>query len=85
MNLHHAYKQLFGHTQGGTTNVNVQVGTLSYCEQGVSFDTTTTTNKQITSATVAHVSAAQVCCCVMDTIILLVNDTMNGTGHHFIS
>ena len=45
--------------QGGVTGVNIQVGTLSYCEQGLVFDTTTSSGTAIRSAVLGHVSAAQ--------------------------
>ncbi|KFM29122.1 hypothetical protein F751_5478 [Auxenochlorella protothecoides] len=45
--------------QGGVRGLNLQISTVSYCQEGISFDTTTTTPKTISNVVVGHVAAAQ--------------------------
>lgn len=47
-------------SQGGVRGLNLQISTVSYCQEGISFDTTTTTPRTISNVVVGHVAAAQV-------------------------
>ncbi|KDD73764.1 hypothetical protein H632_c1857p1, partial [Helicosporidium sp. ATCC 50920] len=44
---------------GGVENVDIQVGSVSYCNVGVSFDTTATSQKTIKGGGVSHISVMQ--------------------------